>query len=107
MNAIFTISKSAVMLNGVPGLWIDCKHGLRQADPLSTYLFILVADVLQQMIKQDPELSHPLVKNAPCLVMQYTDDTLILVSASAHAAVRHKQILEDFSHAVGAGDQLP
>jgi hypothetical protein len=54
MDMILASSKSAVLLNGVPGAWIDCKHGLRQGDPLSPYLFLLVADVLQRLIRQDP-----------------------------------------------------
>jgi hypothetical protein len=34
MDAIFHTSKSAVLLNGIPGRWIDLKRGLRQGDPL-------------------------------------------------------------------------
>jgi hypothetical protein len=101
MEMILTTSKSAILLNGIPGAWIDCKQGLRQGDPLSPYLFLLVADVLQQMIRQDPSLCHPLLPGSPCPVLQYADDTLIIVRADAAGAVRLKEILEQFAAATG------
>jgi hypothetical protein len=97
MDAIFSSSKSAVLLNGIPGKWINCKRGLRQGDPLSPYLFLIVADVLQQMIKQDNQLRHPLVDGMPCPVLQYADDTLIILRAEPAAARRLKEVLDLFS----------
>jgi hypothetical protein len=70
-------AKSAVLLNGVPGRWISYRRGLLQGDPLSPYLFILVADVLQQLLTRDAALRHPLAPERPCVVLQYADDKLI------------------------------
>lgn len=67
-----TSSRSAVVLNGVPGKWIACKKVLRQGDPLSPYLFILVADILQRLvlaIGTDGGLQHPLDPTLPCPVL--------------------------------------
>lgn len=48
---------------------------------MSPYLFLLVADVLQTLIKTDGQARHPLV-DSPCPILQYTDDTLILLQGS-------------------------
>lgn len=104
IHSILATGKTAVMLNGVPGRWINCKRGLRQGDPISPYLFIIVADVLQRLIQQastEGVLQHPLDPNLSCPVLQYADDTLILLQASETAMVRLKHILDDFSLATG------
>lgn len=94
-------AKSAVLLNGVPGKWISCKKGLRQGDPLSPYLFILVADVLQQLLTRDCVIRHPLAADRPCTVLQYADDTLIVARANESAMVRLKELLRSFTRATG------
>ncbi|KAK1606196.1 hypothetical protein QYE76_029880 [Lolium multiflorum] len=81
MKSILDTGHTAILLNGVPGAWIRCRNGLRQGDPLSPYLFIIVADVLQRLIahaSSSDSLLHPLSSGAPCPVLQYVDDTLIL-----------------------------
>jgi mannosylglycoprotein endo-beta-mannosidase len=69
---ILKTGKTAILLNGVPGHWINCKNGLRQGDPLSRYLFIIVADLLQQLIKDafpNGHLAHPLDYSLPATVL--------------------------------------
>ena len=92
----------AILLNGTPGPWIQCKNGLRQGDPLSPFLFIIIADVLQRMIIKACEqnlLAHPISPGLSCPVLQYADDTLIIIRADTSAAANLKRILDDFSNA--------
>jgi hypothetical protein len=104
IRGLLDTGKTAVLLNGVPGGWITCRNGLRQGDPLSPYLFIIVADVLRRLL-QHPVLAtsihHPLVLDQPCPVLQYADDTLIFLNCSADAINEIKKILELFELATG------
>lgn len=101
MHDILSSSKSAVLVNGCPGRWINCKRGQRQGDPLSPYLFLLVTDTLQAMIRQAIRIRHPIDSDAPCCVLQYADDTLIVLRGDFEAAQELKSILDNFSEATG------
>ncbi|KAM1414771.1 hypothetical protein ACFX2I_006507 [Malus domestica] len=76
----------AIMLNGQPGSKFVPFRGLRQGDPLSPYLFLLVSEVLSLLIQrasdtnkingvqfnpQGPSISH----------IFFADDTLIFLKA--------------------------
>jgi hypothetical protein len=77
-----------VLLNGVLGKQFYCKRGVRQGDPLSPLLFVLAADFLQTILNKAmilgvmaPPLSRSANPNFP--VIQYADDTLIVLKANA------------------------
>ncbi|XP_040243757.1 uncharacterized protein [Aegilops tauschii subsp. strangulata] len=98
------MGKTDVLLNGIPGNWIQCKKGMRQGDPASLYLFLIVADLLQQLIIQNPEpdlLHHPIFTHLPPTILQYADDTLIIAAVSPLAAATLKIILNNFAQATG------
>ncbi|KAL6639054.1 hypothetical protein ACP70R_022784 [Stipagrostis hirtigluma subsp. patula] len=84
VRTMLITGRTAISLNGVPGRWIHCKKGVHQGDPLSPYLFLIVADLLYRLVTSSDttdRLRHPLVDDLPCLVIQYVDDTLFFVRA--------------------------
>ena len=71
-----------------------------QGDVLSPYLFLLVVDVLQTMIKADAAIKHPLTSGtAP--VLHYADDIIILLRADMESVQRLKIALDSFSASTG------
>ena len=52
VSGLLASSSTQVLLNGIPGNSIVHQRGLRQGDPLSPMLFILVMDVLGHMVSK-------------------------------------------------------
>jgi hypothetical protein len=46
-------------------------------------------------------LLHPLIDDLPCHVLQYADDTLIILCAIPEHVANLKKVLDDFSAATG------
>lgn len=104
LSKLLESGRAHILINGEMGESITYKRGVRQGDPLSPYLFILVADVLQQMIKnafRDEQLLHPIDIQAPPPILQYVDDTLILIKGSLQQGQILKGILDTFAYFSG------
>ena len=96
----------AILLNGQPGSKFVPSRGLRQGDPLSPYLFLLVSEVFSlllqrgidggrisgvQMDRSGPSISHIL----------FADDTLIFLKAETNICRNLMSILDAYCSASG------
>jgi hypothetical protein len=105
MKLIFS-SESTVLLNGVPDKVFHCKRGVRQGDPLSPLLFVLAADFLQTLLNKAKDfnllqLPIPLSYTLDFPILQYADDTLIIMEACARQQVFLKSLLQTFATLTG------
>ena len=53
------------------------------------------------MVKQNAGIRHPAGDNLPCPVLQYVDDTLVVLRSNLASASRLKEVLDAFSVATG------
>lgn len=105
MEMIMNSATSSILLNGVPGKTFHCKRGVRQGDPLSPLLFVLAADLLQSIInkaKSNGLLNLPLPRaGSDFLVIQYADDTLLVMEACPRQLSVLKALLNAFADSTG------
>nr|ABA98660.1 retrotransposon protein, putative, LINE subclass [Oryza sativa Japonica Group] len=76
-------SSSRVLINGVPGPRFHHRRGLRQGDPLSPMLFILVMEVLNAMLRKASDSGGFLPLNDRALrhrASLYIDDLVLFLS---------------------------
>jgi len=98
-----------VLMNGVPGKYISHRRGLRQDDPLSPMLIILVMDVLGQLIAQAARegLLQPLLaRNMQYRISLYADDVVLFLCRLASDISMTMDILKIFGEASGLNTNL-
>ena len=109
VNLIFkfiSTPKISVLINGTPEGFFEISRGIRQGDPLSPSLFILMAEAFGRAVSyayQDRKISGISVsKNLPNIThQQYADDTILPGKSSVQEAKGFKSILQNYMAASG------
>jgi hypothetical protein len=97
-------STTQVMLNGFPGQQIQHRRGLRQVDPLSSMLFILVMDVLGYIFLKAEEaglLQQLAARRQLHRVSIYADDVALFLHHTVDEISITLDILQLFGSASG------
>ncbi|MFS7958360.1 putative RNA-directed DNA polymerase [Helianthus anomalus] len=80
---ILSSARSAVLVNGSPTFEFGCSKGMRQGDPISPFLFIIVMEAFTSMIRRASRVGAlrgiVLPNNGPVLThLLYADDCVLM-----------------------------
>ena len=85
----------SIILNGSPTKPFKMERGLRQGDPLSPFIFVLVAEVLNKLLikAKDLELIEGIKirrDNVELSHLQYADDTVLFCPAKPEVVINFR-----------------
>ena len=106
---VLSTSSTRILVNGVPGDVIYHHRGLRQGDPISPMLFILIMDVLNSLIRFaiQQQLLQPLaVQQVAHRASFYADDAVIFLRPTSNDLRVMKFLLDLFGQASGLHTNL-
>ena len=97
---LYEDSKSCVLNNGFSSQYFNIQRGVRQGDPLSPYLFVLCAEILAILIRNEKNIKGLTIANEEIKISQFADDTTLFLqdSDSINAAFK---LLDKFSKVSG------
>jgi retron-type reverse transcriptase len=106
ISMILDSGTSEVLLNGVPRKRFHCKRGVIQGDPLSPLLFVLAADLLQLIVNKASDcgilrLPLPNACGTDFPIIQYADDTILIMEACTKQLFFLKAMLNSFAESIG------
>ena len=88
--------ETTIMQNGVMSEFIKIGRGCRQGDPISAYLFIMAAEVLNMLITYNDKIVGIKFNNTEFKLSQYADDTTLILDGSQQSLQNALNILEIF-----------
>jgi mannosylglycoprotein endo-beta-mannosidase len=107
--ALLSTASTRVLLNGSPGARITNRRGLRQGDPLSPQLFILVMEVLHYALEkatQEGHLAHLAVSGLRQHTSIYANDVVTFLRPRVEDLRVFAVIIDDFGATSGLRTNL-
>ena len=92
---------SCISLNGTYSAWFKICRGVRQGDPLSPYLYLLCAEILSSMLRENDIVKGIKIKDEEVMLSQFADDTALCLDGSEESFAEAVRILSLFASMSG------
>ena len=67
--------------------FISIGRGCQQGDPISPYLFIIAAQILNLLIIKNAEIKGITIKDCELKISQFADDTTLILNGSCESMI--------------------
>lgn len=103
--------KFLVLISGSTSSFFSTSRGIRQGDPLSPFLFILMSEALSKIIQREVRKVNimelrPSSQASSCSHQKFVDDTLLMGEGSIKEAKILKKTLDTYEQGTGQNISL-
>ena len=93
--------KSTILVNGQYTKWFNIERGCRQGDPISPYLFVICAEILAIMIREEKDIKGININNIEYKISQFADDAQLMNKGDKTSFEKSIEIINKFSSVSG------
>lgn len=95
----------SIIVNGSPIGYFKSGHGIRQGDPMSAYLFIIIMEILTHMLNRHLEagniILHPKCKDHRIVSLMFADDLVVFTKPTMSSILCIMSVLNEFYQLTG------
>lgn len=97
IKILFCNARLCVIQHGFFSEFFPMKRGCRQGDPISPYLFLLCAEIMGIMIRNNTLIKGIVVNDKEFKLMQYADDTVLALDGTQYSLKSALSLVDQFA----------
>ena len=101
IRTLYENISTCVSINGQYTDWFEIQRGVRQGDPSSAYLYLVCAEILSLMIKNNNRIKGIKMRNNVNLLAQFADDTTLSLDGTEESLNNALKTISNFGSVSG------